>query len=53
VPRARLAYLAGAVRTCFGGYGPAFLGAGALCIMAAFGVLPIARRREVFASASA
>lgn len=37
------AYGAGAVRTLFGTYSPAFIGAGALCLIAAVGVLPIAR----------
>ncbi len=39
------AYAAGALRTGFGSYAPAFVGAGALCMIAAFGVLPIARAR--------
>ena len=38
-------YTAGALRTEFGSYAPAFFGAGALCVIAAFGVLPIARAR--------
>jgi hypothetical protein len=37
------AYGAGALRTLFGTYTLAFLGAGALCLMAAVAVLPIAR----------
>ena len=41
------AYAAGAVRTEFGTYAPAFIGAGALCLIAAVGVLPIARARRV------
>lgn len=36
---------AGAIRTGLGTYTPAFLASGALCVIAAFGVLPIARRR--------
>ncbi len=36
---------AGALRTEFGSYTLAFVGAGALCLMAAFAVLPIARSR--------
>ena len=39
------AYTAGALRTNFGSYAWAFIGAGALCVIAAFGVLPIARAR--------
>jgi predicted MFS family arabinose efflux permease len=38
------AYTAGAVRSNYGTYGPAFVGAGVLCVIAAVGVLPIARR---------
>ena len=38
-------YGAGALRTSFGSYAPAFLGAGALCLIAAVAVLPIARTR--------
>lgn len=38
------AYTAGALRTNFGSYAPAFIGAGALCLIAALAVLPIARR---------
>jgi sugar phosphate permease len=45
------AYAAGAVRTGLGSYAWAFLGAGALCLIAAVGVLPIARRREALATA--
>jgi sugar phosphate permease len=37
---------AGALRTEFGSYTLAFLGAGALCLMAAVAVLPIARTRH-------
>ncbi|MBI5766720.1 MAG: MFS transporter [Verrucomicrobia bacterium] len=40
------AYAAGAVRTGFGSYAWAFIGAGALCLIAAVGVLPIARRKS-------
>lgn len=36
-------YTAGYLRTSFGSYSPAFIGAGALCLIAAVGVLPIAR----------
>jgi predicted MFS family arabinose efflux permease len=39
------AYTAGALRTSFGSYAPAFIGAGVLCLIAAVGVLPIAKRR--------
>lgn len=39
------AYTAGYLRTVFGTYDPAFWGAGALCLIAAVGVLPIARSR--------
>lgn len=45
------AYAAGALRTSFGSYAPAFIGAGALCLMAALAVLPIARRRAALAPA--
>jgi predicted MFS family arabinose efflux permease len=37
---------AGALRTNFGSYGPAFIGAGILCLIAAVGVLPIARTKR-------
>jgi predicted MFS family arabinose efflux permease len=40
------AYTAGAVRSSYGNYGPAFIGAGILCVIAAVGVLPIARTRR-------
>jgi sugar phosphate permease len=40
------AYTAGAVRSNYGSYGPAFIGAGILCVIAAVGVLPIARGRR-------
>ena len=43
---------AGALRTEFGSYAPAFIGAGVLCVIAAVGVLPIAKR-PVVASAPA
>jgi hypothetical protein len=39
------AYTAGALRTSLGSYAPAFIGAGVLCLIAAVGVLPIAKRR--------
>jgi sugar phosphate permease len=39
------AYTAGAVRSMFGTYSPAFIGAGVLCVIAALIVLPIARAR--------
>ena len=42
-------YTAGAVRTSWGSYTPAFLAAGALCVIAAFLVLPIARLRPAVA----
>jgi predicted MFS family arabinose efflux permease len=38
------AYTAGALRTNFGNYAPAFIGAGVLCLIAAVGVLPITRQ---------
>ncbi|MSU66403.1 MAG: MFS transporter [Opitutus sp.] len=38
-------FSAGALRTAFGTYSPAFIAAGALCVIAAFIVLPIARPR--------
>jgi sugar phosphate permease len=41
------AYAAGAIRSEFGSYAPAFMGAGALCLIAALIVLPIARARRV------
>ena len=47
------AYAAGALRTEFGSYAWAFIGAGALCVIAAVAVLPIARTRNVLATASA
>lgn len=40
------AYTAGALRTNFGSYAPAFIGAGVLCLIAAIGVLPIAKVRR-------
>ena len=45
------AFGAGAIRTQFGDYAPAFIGAGGLCVMAAVAVLPIARGRAVGAAA--
>lgn len=39
------AYMAGATRTSFGSYAPAFIGAGALCVIAALIVLPIGKSR--------
>lgn len=39
-------FTAGAVRTAFGSYAWAFIGAGALCVIAAMAVLPIARERR-------
>jgi predicted MFS family arabinose efflux permease len=47
------AYAAGALRTAFGTYAPAFIGAGALCVIAAVAVLPIARPRGVALPATA
>lgn len=44
-------YTAGALRTAWGSYSPAFIGAGALCVIAAFGVLPIARAKASSAAA--
>ena len=46
-------YAAGVMRTSYGSYGWAFIGAGALCLIAAVGVLPIARTRNTLATASA
>jgi sugar phosphate permease len=40
------AYAAGALRTQFGSYQYAFIGAGALCVLAAMIVLPIAKARN-------
>ncbi len=37
---------AGVLRTNFGSYAPAFIGAGLLCLIAAVGVLPIAKSRR-------
>ena len=45
------AYTAGAVRTQFGNYSYAFIGAGALCVIAALIVLPIAKRRPTWVAA--
>ena len=42
-------YTAGALRTVFGNYAWAFIGAGALCLIAAVAVLPIAKARRVAA----
>ncbi|MBI2512020.1 MAG: MFS transporter [Opitutae bacterium] len=39
------AYMAGATRTSYGSYAPAFIGAGALCVIAALIVLPIGKSR--------
>lgn len=47
------AYAAGAIRTQFGSYAPAFIGAGALCVIAALAVLPIARTKRVAEAAPA
>lgn len=44
------AFAAGAVRTALGSYAWAFLGAGALCLIAAVGVLPIGRRPSAAAA---
>ncbi len=41
------AFAAGAIRTQAGSYAPAFIGAGALCVMAALAVLPIARTKNL------
>ena len=41
------AYTAGVLRTNFESYSPAFIGAGALCLIAAAAVLPITRGRPV------
>ncbi|MBL9202388.1 MAG: MFS transporter [Opitutaceae bacterium] len=42
-------YTAGAVRTQLGSYAWAFIGAGALCLIAAVAVLPIAKERRAMA----
>ena len=47
------AYAAGVLRTELGSYAWAFVGAGALCMMAAVAVLPIARTRSALATAGA
>ncbi len=47
------AYGAGALRTTQGSYTPAFLAAGALCVIAALIVLPIAKARSVTVPAAA
>src|SRR4051812_21924893 len=47
------AYAAGALRTQFGSYQYAFIGAGALCVFAALIVLPIARLRNTAVAATA
>ncbi len=46
------AFTAGAVRTEFGSYTYAFIGAGALCVIAALIVLPIARTRRLAPAAA-
>jgi len=46
------AYGAGALRTGTGSYTPAFIAAGALCVIASLIVLPIARRRTVAPAAA-
>lgn len=46
------AFTAGALRTGFGSYAPAFIGAGVLCVIAAFGVLPIARSKATALAAA-
>lgn len=47
------AFAAGAVRTQFGSYTYAFIGAGALCVIAALIVLPIAKTRRLAAAPAA
>lgn len=47
------AYLAGVTRTSFGSYAPAFIGAGALCVIAALIVLPIGKRKTLAPAAAA
>jgi len=47
------AYTAGVVRTNFGSYAWAFMGAGALCLIAAVAVLPIARAKTAMVPATA
>jgi predicted MFS family arabinose efflux permease len=44
------AFAAGAIRTEFGNYAPAFIGAGALCVIAAVAVLPISKTRSAVAT---
>jgi sugar phosphate permease len=46
-------FTAGFIRTHYGSYAPAFVGAGALCVIAAVGVLPIARTKPALAAAPA
>jgi sugar phosphate permease len=46
------AFTAGAVRSLFGTYSPAFIGAGILCLLAALIVLPIARSKPVALAAA-
>jgi predicted MFS family arabinose efflux permease len=46
------AYAAGLLRTNFGSYAWAFISAGALCLIAALAVLPIARARGPVATAA-
>ena len=46
-------FAAGAIRTQFGSYAPAFVGAGALCVIAALAVLPIARAKRLPVAAPA
>ncbi|HET7534884.1 MAG TPA: MFS transporter, partial [Candidatus Didemnitutus sp.] len=47
------AYTAGALRTGFGSYAPAFFAAGALCVIASLIVLPIGRKKVTLAAAAA
>ena len=47
------AFTAGVVRTTLGSYAWAFIGAGALCVIAAVAVLPIARTRSPLVPANA
>lgn len=44
------AYFAGVIRANAGSYAPAFIAAGVLCLIAALGVLPIARSRQLAAA---
>lgn len=47
------AYSAGAIRTQFGSYAPAFIASGTLCVIAALAVLPIGRAKSLVPQPSA